>query len=160
MEEILGTSTGGSTGPTQQQATGLNTSPTMRRLRKVVISDSESEPEGVNMEFAIEEAQIDAFLGEDQEMPPDDWVAEFAEIYGEPDVIGLSLEEKLVAIVSKILKTKLIEERTTEITKKLTRLENVLLLVKPHIQPEIWTKLKETCKKGDRSASVSYVRNF
>ena len=99
----------------------------MPRLRKVVISDSESEPEGVNVEFAIDEAQIDAFLWDDQETPADDWAAEFAEIYGEPEVTGPPLEEKLAAIVFKILKTRFSEERTKEITKKLTRPENVPL---------------------------------
>ena len=122
--EIPGTSMGGTTGPTQQQATGLNRSPIMPRLRKVVISDTESELEGMNMEFAINEAQIDAFLGDEQEMPPDDWVAEFAEIYSKPEVTGTPLEEKLAAIVTKILKTRLSEERTKEIIKKLTRQEN------------------------------------
>ena len=78
-----------------------------------------------------------------------DWLDEFASELGMPEKTGPAVTENLASLVTKMLKTKIPEERSKTLLEKFVRPENIPLLVNPRVNQHIWMKLKQNTRKGD-----------
>ena len=104
-----------------------------------MISDSESDKD--NMEFAVDEDQVNLLFGEVEKEVEDDWLQleQFAQNY-EDEETGPDIGATLATVVEKILKTRLSEEKMKTFLDAKLRLANVKMLTNPRLSPHIWAK--------------------
>ena len=109
-----------------------------------VLSDEEDEVR----EFAVDEEAINAIFESDDEKE-DDWLADFATEYGPKEETGPPLPKQLAEVIDGMMKNMISEVRGKELLDKYIRPANIVSLLNPRVNSQVWQRLKEMTKKSD-----------
>ncbi|XP_044177125.1 uncharacterized protein LOC122959705 [Acropora millepora] len=115
---------------------------TAKRPRKDAVSDSE--PESSDIECLINETNAKDSAGNEADI-----LCDIAQDYDLDDQCGSPVGDKLAAMLNKMARSKLSEEKLKEKLNKYSRPQNCENLVGAKVNPEIWSKIRPETRSRD-----------
>ena len=112
-----------------------------KRPRKDAVSDSE--PESSDIECLINETNAKDSAGNEADI-----LCDIAQDYDLDDQCGSPVGDKLAAVLNKMARSKLSEEKLKE-KNKYSRPQNCKNLVGAKVNPEIWSKIRPETRSRD-----------
>lgn len=113
-----------------------------KRPRKDAVSDSE--PESSDIECLINETNAKDSAGNEADI-----LCDIAQDYDLDDQCGSPVGDKLAAMLNKMARSKLSEEKLKEKLNKYSRPQNCENLVGAKVNPEIWSKIRPETRSRD-----------
>lgn len=108
--------------------------------------DNQSEREAIESVVTTDvEDEEEGEIEEDQE----DWIEEFAGSYGNAEATGPDLPNNLATLITKMLKTRLTDDKEKQLLEEFKRPDNVPMLGNPRVNSDVWSKLKPATKTAD-----------